>query len=196
MAELYTPVRTPEGVAYGGDQRWFPDPLRREDGCGAVAACDLLAFLAARGGAYAPLAPAGAGNIQIFLPWMDQLYDWLSPGFFGCWSRRRWTRRVLDWAADRGVPLRARGLWAGAPQAACEALIREGLERGSPVAALNLWKGVRRRYAYGWHWAVITDLRGDRLVLSTWGQRQEADWNEYYATAHRALCKGGFVYFE
>lgn len=196
MAELYFPIAWEGGTAYGGDQHWFADPLRREDGCGAVAACNLLAALAAQGGRYGALAPAGAGEIGGFLPYMDELYDQLSPGFFGCWSRKKWTKRVLRWAGDRGVRLKAHGISAGAPEEACAALIREGLSKGKPVAALNLWKGLRRPYPYGWHWVTITDFPGDELVLSTWGQRRTEHWKDYYAAAHRATCKGGFVYFE
>lgn len=185
------------GSSYGGDQSWFPRKRQQVTGCGAVAASNVLAALAARGGPLGPLAPDGAGaSRESFLPFMEELCRRLRPGLLGLWSRKRWTKAVLGWAEERGVPLRAESCSFLEKQETCAAFLKRHLEKGSPVAALNLRTGLPKKAPYDWHWIVITGLEGDTLTFSSWGQRRTESWSEYYGRAHGALWKGGLVAFE
>ena len=192
---MTVPMARPGGF-YGGDQHWFPARRQQVRGCGAVAACNLLAARAAGGGPLGPLAPDGAGTREGFLAFMQQLYARLGPGPVGVWSRKRWTRAVLAWGEERGVPLRAESVSYRAGEAACTAFLREQLARGRPVAALSLRVGWPRRRPYDWHWLVITGLEGETMTLSSWGRQLRESWPVYYRRAHRALLQGGLVTIE
>ena len=183
--------------SYGGDQRWFPRKRQQVTGCGAVAASNILAALAAaRGSRWGPLAPDGAASRETFLSLMEDLYRRLRPGLLGLWSPRKWTRTVLAWAQEHGVPLTARYCSFRESPETCRAFLASYLDRGLPVAALSLRTGLPHKAPYDWHWITVTGLEGDRMIFSSWGQRRTESWSDYYHRASTALWKGGLVAFE
>lgn len=182
--DRFVPVRLSQGVSFGGSQRWFPQRLRRGNGCSVVAACNLLAYWG--------LGPPMPAEQEGFLTFQQQLYAAMPPGPLGAFRLQKWKRQVLAWAAARGAPLQAESCSLRRGKQACAAFLREQLALGRPVAALNL--SLSRHWQYAWHWMVVTGFTEEgRLVVSTWGERRMLDWDAYFAHARRGLPGGGFV---
>lgn len=192
--------------AYGGRQAWFTEKSQRLRGCGPVAAANILCYLARSEEKYRPLYSDGTLTQAHFFTLMTEMYTALAPRLVGgVFTRRRFVQGVTRWAKSRGVPLTARvsGPRTHSRQEAM-AMIRQGLERDRPVAALNL----KLRYTvppggsnFGWHWVTITGLETGpdgrmRIVVSSWGRMVSLDWDGYWQACRKALLPGGFVWFE
>lgn len=192
--------------AYGGRQKWFTKKSQRLRGCGPVAAANILCYLARSEEKYRPLYPDRDLTQARFSVLMAEMYAALSPAWIGgVFTRGRFVRGMTKWAQSRGVPLTVH---VSGPRTQNHeeafAMIRQGLERDKPVAALNL----KLRYTvspggenFGWHWITITGLETGpdgrtRIVVSSWGRKFSLDWEGYWQACRRALMPGGFVWFE
>lgn len=189
---------------YGGRQRWFPKKGQRLRGCGPVAAANILCHLAGSGERCRPLYPGALTQAQ-FLELMEETYRALSPALVGgVFSLGRFARGVEALAWSRGVVLTVHLLRVRShSREEALGMVREGLARGCPVAALNL----KLRYRvppggenFGWHWVTVTGLETGPdgtvwMEVSSWGRRYLLDWEAYWEACRKSLLPSGFVWF-
>ena len=195
-------VLCPDGTrARGADQDWYSLPWRQRAGCGPTAAAVQMAYLAARRPALAALCPLEGREQGPFAAYMDQVWEYVTPGDHGLNRVEMYTGGVARFCGDRGVKLRPRALEvpAGGDRPGfdrCAAFVRAGLEADCPVAFLNLDNGAVEDLDK-WHWVLLSGLEegeGETLVTVVDGGRTfPIDLKLWYDTA-RDL--GGFVWLE
>ena len=102
-----------------------------------------------------------------FADHMEELYRFVTPGSMGLNRVEPYASGVVDFAASRGLTLKAHVfevsgfLSAGRPPLAeVTEFVREGLAGDCPVAFLNLTKG-RVKNIQGWHWITIVSAELD-----------------------------------
>ena len=189
------------GRSHGADQDWYTLPWRRRAGCGPTAASVQMAYLAAQRPSMAALCPLEGREQGTFAAYMDQVWDYVTPGEHGLNRVEMYTGGVARFCRDRGVRLALRALEvpAGGDRPGfdlCTDFIRAGLASDCPVAFLNLDNGAVKALDK-WHWVLLSALEeGDRGMLVTVvdsGRTFPIDLKLWYDTA-RDL--GGFVWLE
>lgn len=160
--------------SYGGNQAWFSKSLWAAGGCGVIASANLYSYFSDRQNM----------SKDEYMQVATALYYWLSPLHFynpsttentyGMISFTHWYRRTLEFLDLRGVHLQGRRKLFMRKRALVE--IRKALHRGElPVLAVLGVPGVS---PYGNHYMVVSGIKGDVLIFSTWGQRREVKFSE------------------
>jgi hypothetical protein len=226
-AERFVPVvKQEEGRAvtfYGGDQAWFKTRVGRYSGCGSVAAADMFAYIAMRNPSYTRLFENDSQDISVdtFLKHMDAVIKYVSPlsvpgldiPYGGLTSLPKFARNCEDFAASRGVALKARyisGEDATAEQAA--AVIAEQLSRDNPLALLIMQNRKMRKIKYTdalgnpaesdmrFHWVAVTSMAktpgGTTIEVSSEGGRATLDFGDVWDKSESVFGIHGIVYFE
>ncbi len=201
-------------VYYGGDQAWFATRVGRLSGCGAVAAADVFAWLARRGGQLEklyhgdPLHPAKAE----FLRHMEDVIRFVRPTsihsldipYGGLTSIKRFVRFSEAFAASRGVKLAGHVVENNKMELNEAAQVVLGWLRADyPVAMLNMRNralaAVPHADAAGnptqsdlqFHWVVLTALRRSEgrwiATASSEGCRVEFDFESAWTCDSRAV---------
>lgn len=186
--------------AYGGNQYWYESAYRANNGCGPVAACNVLYYMASTDSEYEELYPYSTLTRLNFISFMNDVYDYVSPAPFGETSLSDWARDVEDWASDYGVSLSSSPVSVRNSKTTCASYIKDGLRADKPVGSLNLAAKFGSGQIEAWHWVTITKYyQGSDdnrwLAISSVGQRRGIDWDAYYANMASSLAAGGFAYF-
>ena len=185
--------------AYGGDQNWYTSSARRNNGCGPVAASNVLYYMSSVDSDLEALFPYFSLTRSTFLSFMNDVYEYVSPAAFGEISLSDWANDVIDWASDHGVSLDSNPMTVQNSKTTCANYIKTGLRLDRPVGSLNLaanWPGSTQ----AWHWVTITKYyQGSDdnrwLAISSVGERVGIDWDAYYANMASSILDGGFAYF-
>ncbi len=199
---------------YGGDQAWYGTRVGRLSGCGAVAAADIFAWLARRGGRLKnlyhgdPLHPVKAE----FLRHMEDVIRFVRPTsihsldipYGGLTSIKRFVRYSEAFAASRGADLSGEVVEHRntTVDSAVQAALN-WLRADSPVAMLNMRNqclasvphadalGTPTQSDLQFHWVVLTALqrRSGRWIAtaSSEGCRVEFDFESAWTCGSRGL---------
>lgn len=148
----------------GGDQAWYRDDWQRKAGCGPTTAATVLGYLSAVHPALTALSPGGTRSPEDFLPYMEEIWDFVTPGHRGLDSVDRYTGGCQRFARSRGGALWARGLeipGVGSvrrpPLAQCRQLLCTALDTDCPLAFLNFSNGDLTNLD-SWHWVPLISL--------------------------------------
>ena len=185
---------------YGGNQNWYEDSGKRSNGCGPVAASNVLYYMSRTDTKYRKLYPYSALSFVNFRGFMNIVYDYVNPAPFGEISLSSWASDVVRYASNNGVTLTSNIWYCTPPKNQCENFIKNGLKLDRPVGSLNLAGPFGSGQVEAWHWVTITKYfqsSGDDrwLGVSSMGQRRGLDWDAYYANMTSSLLDSGFAYF-
>ena len=187
--------------SHGADQDWYSLPWRQRAGCGPTTASVQMAYLAALRPSLAALCPLERREQGTFVTYMDQVWEYVTPGSHGLNRVEMYTDGVTRFCGERGVRLVPHALEVPIGEERpgferCVSFIRAGLASDCPVAFLNLDNGEVEALDK-WHWVLLSALeKGDAGTLVTVvdsGNSFSIDLKLWYDTA-RDL--GGFVWLE
>jgi hypothetical protein len=193
----------PGEFSFGCDQDWYPDSWQRRAGCGPCTAATLLFYLARRYTDLAHLYALPSGTRADFTRFMQDIWQYVTPGNKGVNEAAILSGGVCCFAATRQVQLDPVTLVVpGIQQSRRPSLpemvrfIRSGLCQDSPVAFLNLSNG-KLPNLDSWHWVLITTLSGNgepeaQATVSDSGLSKQLDLGLWHRTS---LLGGSFVYF-
>lgn len=195
-------IRRQDGTrSHGADQDWYSLPWRQRAGCGPTTASVQMAYLAALRPSLAALCPLEGREQGTFVTYMDQVWEYVTPGSHGLNRVEMYTDGVTRFCGERGVRLVSHALEVPIGEERpgferCVSFIRAGLASDCPVAFLNLDNGEVEALDK-WHWVLLSALKkGDAGTLVTVvdsGNSFSIDLKLWYDTA-RDL--GGFVWLE
>ena len=195
-------IRRQDGTrSHGADQDWYSLPWRQRAGCGPTTASVQMAYLAALRPSLAALFPLEGREQGTFVTYMDQVWEYVTPGSHGLNRVEMYTDGVTRFCGERGVRLVSHALEVPIGEERpgferCVSFIRAGLASDCPVAFLNLDNGEVEALDK-WHWVLLSALKkGDAGTLVTVvdsGNSFSIDLKLWYDTA-RDL--GGFVWLE
>lgn len=195
-------IRRQDGTrSHGADQDWYSLPWRQRAGCGPTTASVQMAYLAALRPSLAALCPLEGREQGTFVTYMDQVWEYVTPGSHGLNRVEMYTDGVTRFCGERGVRLVSHALEVPIGEERpgferCVSFIRAGLASDCPVAFLNLDNGEVEALDK-WHWVLLSALEeGDAGTLVTVvdsGNSFSIDLKLWYDTA-RDL--GGFVWLE
>ncbi len=208
----FVAIREGEKVYYGGNQEWYDTKLARSAGCGAIAASNILAYMAAKNPRLRALYPYGDWEKRNYLHFMNRLYGYLRPWRFfhiplGLWHPFLLSGGILAYGRERGIALLARiykGPWRAAE---LSAYIEEALEKDLPLALMVAFSGKKMKVisaqgqhlqgAFAFHWVTVCGLEqereGQRLWVSSWGGRYSFLLQDYLRSFP---FYGAVLYFE
>lgn len=195
-------IRRQDGTrSHGADQDWYSLPWRQRAGCGPTTALVQMAYLAALRPSLAALCPLEGREQGTFVTYMDQVWEYVTPGSHGLNRVEMYTDGVTRFCGERGVRLVPHALEVPIGEERpgferCVSFIRAGLTSDCPVAFLNLDNGEVEALDK-WHWVLLSALEeGDRGALVTVvdsGNTFSIDLKLWYDTARNL---GGFVWLE
>ncbi len=214
-----------EGITYyGGNQSWFGTNVGREGGCGTVAAANTLAYLATKNPSLRALYSGNSVNNITkgdYVNHMNQVYEYVKPLKFPIFDQPAggipflsWYRDgVIKYAQSKGVMLRAHSAKRGLNLDNVVEYIKDGLNKGCPVALVNWWNPKLRRIPWASpdngvvsnqdfqiHWVTITALYDYRptgqvfIDVSSWGSKVNLNFNDVWNNTS-ILGYVGLMYF-
>lgn len=182
---------------YGGDQHWYDDRFMRMAGCSAVCASEACAYLAGHFSHLSKLYPYDPKAItkEDFIRFMTAMFGYVTPGFMGMRSIKRFKRCFLEYANAAGVDVRMSLLAGDADCAAAKEFACRGLDEDYCVLFLLLTHKDPELDEYTWHWFTLTgyEREGDQMTVdfATWGKKQTFDFDRLWNTG--TLQHGGMV---
>ena len=192
-------IRRQDGTrSHGADQDWYSLPWRQRAGCGPTTASVQMAYLAALRPSLAALCPLEGREQGTFVTYMDQVWEYVTPGSHGLNRVEMYTDGVARFCGERGVRLVPHALEVPIGEERpgfdrCVSFIRAGLASDCPVAFLNLDNGEETRLDK-WHWVLLTALETEgedvRCAILDSGEEFTIDLGLWYRTARD---RGGFV---
>ncbi len=182
---------------YGGDQHWYQDRFMRMAGCSAVCASEACAYLAAHFPALRNLYPGDPRNIrqEDFIAFMKTVFQYVTPGFMGMSSIKRFKRCFLEYACAAGVDVRLSLLGGEACAAEARQFIMRAIDAGYCVLYLLLTHKDQELDEFTWHWFTLTGYETEggamRVDYATWGKKHTFDFDRLWNTG--TLSHGGMV---
>ena len=192
-----------QGQYYGGDQGWwFNNSTLQNEGCGTIAAANILAYLALTHPNMRNLFEYGQNVTKNqFMKFVNEVYQYVRPNYFlwvplGEANDVTWISEVLAFARSRHVSLSAYECIAGYQDItgsidSLVTFIDNSLRSNYPVAildALNPYKNPATGNTYDKHWMTITSIMYSFLncvtiKVSTWGTSGSINFNDYVSGA-------------
>ena len=174
---------------YGGSQEWFAEHWRKQAGCGAIAASNLIWYM--RG--------EHNGKEQ-YIELMNEMFSDVKPGIFGVNSPVIFTKGIKRYGARHDISFTVRILDIPLRKQkrpgtdAVNAFIMSALHSDAPVAFLNLTKGMLKNLG-SWHWVTITafDTKTMQAKISDYGKIVFIDINLWLKSS---ALGGAFVYLQ
>lgn len=187
-------------TSYGGNQNWYEDSERQKNGCGPVAASNILYYMSITDSKYKKLYPYTTLSIVNFRGFMNIMYGYMKPAWFGETSFVDWTQDIICYASEKGITLSATPCMASASRDFCANYIKRGLGLDRPVGSVNLAAKLEGSIE-AWHWVTITKYyqgsdNNRWVAVSSMGVRRSIDWDAYYKNINQSLLMGGFAYFD
>lgn len=196
----YCTIVGPQGEGYrGADQEWYQEDWQRRAGCGPTTASLCLAYLSRTHGQWEKLSPKTPLFVETFLPYMEEVWGFVTPGPRGLDTLEAFGRGCTQFAQSRGCALGWTALGVpgrGEPDrpspSQCAAFLRTALERDTPVGFLNYSNGAVD-ILDSWHWVPLIALKEAEALTCTIldaGKEMDIDLGLWLATTSRG---GGFV---
>lgn len=202
---VFVPVISGNTTYYGGNQRWYDNTNWQSNGCGPVAAANIMYYLGIQrsGTTRTALYPYVGISQSTFKTHMNALYNAVAPSSIGELWLGEWIEDVKSYAASKGVTLTAYWCNQNASMSEFLQIVKAGLQNDSPVATLNLsasWTHTENGITdnINWHWMTITQYTKNsdntQLVkVSSWGRILNINFDALYA--HTGAIGGGLCYF-
>ncbi len=189
--------------AFGCDQTWYASAWQRQAGCGPCTAATILFYLARSRAFLDHLYTPGSQIKEDFQHFMNDIWQYVTPGTLGVNEASILADGVVDYARDHGIQLTAHVMTVPRRKIRHEGypvfdrFIREGLRQDCPVAFLNLSNGGLKNLD-SWHWVTITELSGSdssvgQATISDSGYRKVIDLSAWYDASRWG---GGAVWFD
>lgn len=196
----FVPIYYNNKTYYGGTQEWYSSPGAQNNGCGPVAAANILYYMSTKDNKYKALYNSSTLNHTNFVQFMNLMYHYVNPAPFGETSLTSWASDILSYASDFGVTISSKPYSSTHSQYMCASYIKNGLKDDKPVGALNLAAQYGSGALEAWHWVTITkyyqSTNNNRwIAISSMGARRGIDWDAYYANMTSSVLNGGFAYF-
>ena len=191
----YFTITDSDGTIYrGADQLWYADRWQRRAGCGPVTAAVLLSYLASTRWELARLAPAHPRTKEGFLPFLEEVWQYVTPGSRGLDRPESLLIGCRSFALSRGtrlngdilsLPHRTGG--EKRPSLAwCREFILSALDDNCPLAFLNFSSGGVENLD-DWHWVPVIAAaeENDRLflLLLDGGKEKAIDFTLWWSTS-------------
>jgi hypothetical protein len=182
---------------YGGDQHWYADRFMRLAGCSAVCASEACAYLAGHFSHLRELYPYDPLHIkkEDFIRFMTTMFGYVTPGFMGMRSIKRFRKCFLEYAKAAGANVRMSLLGGDEDAAAAREFVKKAIDEGFCVLYLLLTHRDPELDEYTWHWFTLTgyELEGDKMSVdfATWGKKHTLDFDRLWNTG--TLQRGGMV---
>ncbi len=157
----------------GADQEWYRDIWQRRAGCGPTAAAMILAYLSAVCPSLAGMGPEEPGTVAGFLPYMEAVWAYVTPGTRGLDRPENFTLGCRSFALSRGravlesriLAVPRRGTGRRPTLSELRAFLARALDRDRPVAFLNYSNGDLANLD-SWHWVTLIAAGGGDGALS------------------------------
>jgi hypothetical protein len=199
---LDIPLDDAAQAAFGCDQDWYGEHWQRQAGCGPCTSATILYYLALSRPDLSALYTLPAGSQEQFRAFMDQIWQYVTPGRMGVNEAGMLVDGVVRYAGTRAIGLASAifcipGLTSSRqPLESFRDFIVSGLSRQTPVAFLNLSNG-KLDNLDSWHWVTVTALFGDPqgqlfAELSDSGEKKRVNLSLWYRTTRLG---GAAVYF-
>jgi hypothetical protein len=182
---------------YGGDQNWYKDRFMRMAGCSAVCASEACAYLAGHFPNLRSLYPGDPLDIhkEEFISFMETVFRYVTPGFMGMSSIKRFKRCFLEYASAAGADVRVSMLGGEASADAAKEFARRALNAGYCVLYLLLTHKDKELDEFTWHWFTLTgyETDGETMLVdfATWSNKHTFDLGRLWNTG--TLSHGGMV---
>ena len=218
---MYVTLRNPEKfniidanneLYYGGSQEWFKERWRRQSGCGAVAATNLIWYMCGEHSEIEHNSIEHSGiehnriehngiehnRIEQYIELMSEMFNYVAPGILGVNSSAIFTNGIKRFGERHKLSLTARILeipiWRQKRPSieAANEFIATALHNDAPVAFLNLSKGMLKNLG-SWHWVTITafDKETMQAKIGDYGKIANIDINLWLKSS---VLGGAFVY--
>lgn len=182
---------------YGGDQNWYRDRFMRMAGCSAVCASEACAYLAGHFPGLRKLYPGDPDNIckDEFVLFMETVFKYVTPGFMGMSSIKRFKRCFLEYACTAGVDVRLTLLGGESRADEAKQFARNAMDAGYCVLYLLLTHKDKELDEFTWHWFTLTGYEdiGESMQVdfATWGSKHSFDFDRMWNTGTKS--HGGMV---
>ena len=180
-------------IYFGGSQEWFGERWRRQSGCGAVAASNIIWYMRwhMRG---------GRNGKDYYIELMKEMFGFVKPGILGVNSPTIFVNGIKRYGARREMQITAHVLeipaWKRRRPDICAVMgfIASALQTDAPVAFLNLSNGSIKNLG-SWHWVTIVAIDTDamRAKISDYGNQSDIDISEWLKTS---ALGGAFIYLQ
>ncbi|MDR2005653.1 MAG: hypothetical protein LBP78_00185, partial [Acidaminococcales bacterium] len=176
-------------LCYGADQTWYEEYFQKRAGCGPTSAAHLIWYLAGARGGCAALCERAHGRDPAkaeFLPLMQKLWAYVTPGPMGVNNTGIFARGAERYGADHGVPLTACVLPVPvlpsirpSPEQVAR-FLTQALDDDLPAAFLNLSNGGLANLD-SWHWVTLVAFSPDDFCALMYdnGERKEINLREW-----------------
>lgn len=197
--DKFVPIYYDGETWYGGTQKWYSSPGQRSNGCGPVAASNILYYMSTTDSKYDNMYPYSSLSQSNFLSFMNTVYFVMSPSIYGEISISHWASCVKSVAQIYGVSLSSSTRSSSSSKSTCASFIKSALKNDKPVGSLNLALAYGSGQEEAWHWITITKYyQGSDdnrwIAVSSMGKRRGVDWDAYYANMDSSILDGGFIY--
>ena len=215
---------------YGGTQAWFSRKTQRDGGCAQVCAANILAYLFKNEPALNGICFSEDGSLpkEEYIRLLDAIYEalpsfelpffhraadreaWKGLSTLGVSSPYRFAKRVVKFAAKKGVFLTSRVLASPCTKESLLAFLKEGIRNGTPVALLNLFRpapmlpadgenGGEQRFHN--HWVTVTGISEDAcgkvvLEVSSWGERYFINMDRLFQNSRWSLTLSAVLFLK
>lgn len=182
---------------YGGDQHWYEDRFMRLAGCSAVCASEACAYLAGRFPHLSKLYPYDSRRItkEDFIRFMTTMFGYVTPGFMGMRSIKRFKRCFLEYAKSAEADVKISMLEGYEDVAAAKEFACRGMDEDYCVLYLLLTHKDPELDEYTWHWFTLTgyEREDEKMTVdfATWGEKHTFDFDRMWNTG--TLQHGGMV---
>lgn len=197
-----------EHIYYGHDQEWYTSDWQRRSGCGPSVACNLFAYLNKGDAPLENKNPATSGaeefSVQMksqCLPFMEEVWTYVTPTDQGIPSTTLFTERVMTYAQEKNLPIHCVCLDIPQEKPLRPTLdelldyLKEALYQDIPIAFLNLCNGEEKDLE-PWHWVTIISVEyaegqpGLQAEILDEGKEKHIDLALWLETTDQG---GGFV---
>ncbi len=169
----------------GADQDWYRDVWQRRAGCGPTTAAMILDYLSLVHPALSALSPDGERTAEDFLPFMEAVWPYVTPGTMGLDKPESFVLGCRSFALSRGavldgriLPIPRKGKGPRPDLAQVRTFLVWALDKDSPVAFLN-WSNGDLHNLDSWHWVPLIACRGEDEALTVTaldgGEEKELD---------------------
>lgn len=191
-------IKDSDKTYYGGAQKWLDNKSKTINGCGPVAAANLIGYLAQSREKYKDLYSKENFSKESFSEFQREIYNLIRPSVFGLISMNHFIKKITEYGISKDIELKHEKLNftdKNFNYNSCYSFIRNALIRNIPVAVINL--DLRKKFIFSWHWVVITRIyteknKNIKIVVSSWGKRYVIDYIDLY---NSMKIGGGLVYF-
>ena len=194
----FLPISISGGYYYGGYQGWLVNEgvsqFYANRSCGVTAAANMFCYMAYnKPGMKNLYTKVGISQSQ-FSAFQREVYSYVSPAIWGIPTLNTMISRVENYAASRGVNLKATRSSLSWTETNVRKYIAGGLNKECPVLLLT-WNSPIADLST--HWVTVTRIYNNgsatKIVTSNWAEKQIYDFSTW---VNGSSIYKGVIYFE